>query len=280
LGGPHTSTSSSLHHYLPFTVPPSVPLIVTETSTVSQPRPTAKILRPSFLRSQNPVSILTTSSEAHPFIGTSTNKVINIVLHPPANGGIPKTIWIRSLELPPSLTDDQDSPLGLPKSSLRTCPRLIRWLGALDLQPNHKASPPKVATGPPPVPESNSFVTPASTRGNQPSPDHTATRGTTSGDSPALRPVNDSSVTPASTQGSASVVQTVTSGLPTVQSPARRAFSQLGAPTVIPPRSGPLHQPSPPSPNHPLQQKQEATPLTMDSPWRLIGFSNPGLNQR
>jgi len=28
------------------------------------------------------------------------------------------TIWTRSLELPPSLTDDQDSPLGLPKSSL------------------------------------------------------------------------------------------------------------------------------------------------------------------
>jgi len=80
------------------------------------------------------------------------------------------TIWIRSLELPPSLTDDQDSPLGLPKSSLRTCPSLIRWLGALDLQPNHKASPPEVTPGPPPVPDGNSFVTPASARGNQPSP--------------------------------------------------------------------------------------------------------------
>jgi hypothetical protein len=55
-GGPCTSTSSSLHHYLPVTVLPSVPasapLSVTETSTVSQPRPTTKILRPSFLQSQ------------------------------------------------------------------------------------------------------------------------------------------------------------------------------------------------------------------------------------
>ena len=140
------------------------------------------------------------------------------------------TIWTRSLELPPSLTDDQDSPLGLPKSSLRTCPSLIRWPGAPDLQPNHKASPPEVPTGPPPVPDGNSFVTPASARGNQPSPDHTATRGITSGESPSLRPVNDSSVTLASTQGSASVVQTVTSGLPTVQSSARRAFQPARRP--------------------------------------------------
>jgi len=117
-----------------------------------------------------------------------------------------------------------------------------------------QGSPPEVTTGSPPVPDGNSFVTPASARGNQPSPDHTATRGTTSGESSALRPVNDSSVTPASTQGSALVVQTVTSGLLTVQSSARGLFSQLGAPTVIPPRSGPLHQHSPPSPNHPLQQ--------------------------
>jgi len=176
------------------------------------------------------VSTLTTSSEAHRFSGTSTKKVVNIVLSPPANRGIPMTIWIRSLELPPSLTDDQDSPLGLPKSFLRTCPSLVSWLGAPDLQPNHKASPPEVTTEPPPVPDGNSFVTPASARGNQPSPDHTATRGTTSGESPALRPVNDSSVTPASTQGSASVVQTVTSGLPTVQSSARRAFQPARSP--------------------------------------------------
>jgi len=140
------------------------------------------------------------------------------------------TIWIRSLELPPSLTEAQNSPLGLPKSSLRTCPSLVRWLGAPDLQPNHKASPPEVTTGPPPVHDGNSFVTPASARGNQPSPDHTATRGTTSGESPALRPVNNSSVTPASTQGSASVEQTVTSGLPTVQSSARRAFQPARSP--------------------------------------------------
>jgi len=140
------------------------------------------------------------------------------------------TIWIRSLELPPSLTDDQDSPLGLPKSSLRTRPSLVRWLGAPDLQPNHKASPPEVTTGPSPVPDGNSFVTSASARGNQPSPDHTATRGITSGESPSLRPVNDSSVTLASTQGSASVVQTVTSGLPTVQSTARRAFQPARSP--------------------------------------------------
>ena len=71
-------------------------------------------------------------------------------------------MWIHSLELPPSLTDDQDSPLGLPKSSLRTCPSLIRWLGAPDLQPNHKALPPEVTTGPPTVPDGNSFVKPAS----------------------------------------------------------------------------------------------------------------------
>jgi len=140
------------------------------------------------------------------------------------------TIWIRSLELPPSLSDNQELPLGLPKSSLRTCPSLIRWLSAPDLQPNHKASPPELTTGPPPVPDGNSFVAPASARGNQPSPDHTATRGTTSGESPALRPVNNSSVTPASTQGSASVVQTVTSGLPTVQSSARRAFQRARSP--------------------------------------------------
>ena len=140
------------------------------------------------------------------------------------------TIWTRSLELPPSLTDDQDSPLELPKSSLRTCPSLIRWLGAPDLQPNHKASPPKVSTGPPPVPDSNYFVTPALARRNQPSPDHAATRGTTSLESPALRPVNDSSVTPASTQGSASVVQTVTSGLPTLHLSARRAFHPAWSP--------------------------------------------------
>jgi len=103
----------------------------------------SKILRPLFLRSQNPVSTLTISSEAHRFIGTSTKTVVNIVLCPPANRGIPMTIWIRSLELPPSLTNNQDLPLGLPKSSLRTCPSLIRWLGAPDLQPNHKASPPR-----------------------------------------------------------------------------------------------------------------------------------------
>jgi len=212
------------------------------------------MIRPSFVRSQNPVSTLTTSSEAHRFIGTSTKRVVNIVLSPPADRGILMTIWIRSLELPPSLTDNQDLPLGLPKSSLRTCPSLIRWLGAPNLQPNHKASPPKVTTGPPPVPDGNSFVTPASARGNQPSPDHTATRGTTSGESPALRPVNNSSVTLASTQGSASVVQTVTSGLPTVQSSARRAFQPARSPTVIQTQSGPLHQHSPPSPNRPLQQ--------------------------
>ena len=113
-GGPHTSTSSSLHHYLPFivplSVPPSAPSSVNETSTVSQPHPTGKNLRPLFLRSQNLVSTLTTSSEAHRFIDTSTKKVVNIVLSPPADrGGIPKTIWIRSLELPLSLTNDQDS---------------------------------------------------------------------------------------------------------------------------------------------------------------------------
>jgi len=178
-GGPCTSTSSSLHHYLPVTVSPSVPASapssVTETSTVSQPRPTAKILRPSFLQSQNPGSTLTTSCEAHWFIGTSTKKVINIVMHPPTGRGIPKTIWIRSLELPPSLTDNQDLPLGLPKSSLRTCPILIGWLSAPHLQPNHKASPPEVTTGPPPVPDGNSFVTPALARGIQPSPNHKAT---------------------------------------------------------------------------------------------------------
>jgi len=226
-GGPHTSTSSSLHHYLPFTVPPSVPTIapssVTETSTVSKPRPSAKILRQLFLRSQNPVYTLTTSSQAHRFIGTSTKKVVNIVLSPLANR-IPKTIWIHSLELPPrSLTDDQDSPLGLPKSALRTCPSLIGWLDAPDLQPNHKASPPEVTTGPPPVPDGNSLVTLASSRGNQPLPDHTATRGITSGESPALSPVHDSSVTPASTRGSTWAVQTVTSGLTNVQLSARRA---------------------------------------------------------
>jgi len=257
-GGPHTTKASSLHHYLPFTVPLSVPTSapssVTETSTVSKPRSIAKIIRPSFLRSQNPASTLTTSSEAHRFIGTSAKKVVNIVLSPPADRGIPMTIWTRSLELPPSSTDEQDSPLGLPKSSLRTCPSLIRWPGAPDLQPNHKASPPEVSTGPPPVPDGNSFVTPASARGNQPSPDHTATRGITSGESPSLRPVNDSSVTLASTQGSASVVQTVTSGHPLSSRPPEGLFSQLGAPTVIPPRSGPLHQHSPPSPNHSLQQ--------------------------
>jgi len=127
-GGPCTSTSSSLHHYLPVTVSPSVPASapssVTETSTVSQPRPTAKILRPSFLQSQNPGSTLTTS--------------------------------------------------GLPKSSLRTCPILIGWLSAPHLQPNHKASPPEVTTGPPPVPDGISFVTPALARRIQPSPNHTA----------------------------------------------------------------------------------------------------------
>ena len=165
------------------------------------------------------MSTLITSSEAHRFIGTSTKKVVNIVLSPPANRGIPMTIWIRSFELPPSLTDDQDLPLGLPKSSLRMCPSLLGGLGAPDLQPNHKASPPEVRTEPPPVPDNNSFVTPALAQGNQPSPDHKATRGTTSGESPALRPVNDSSVTPPSTQGSASVVQTVTS----VQLSARRS---------------------------------------------------------
>jgi len=163
------------------------------------------------------------------------------------------TIWIRLLELPPSLTDDQDLPLGLPKLSLRTCPSLVRWLGAPDLQPNHKASPPEVTMGPPPVPDGNSFGTPASARGNQPSPNHTATRGT-SGESPSLRPVNDSSVTPASTQGSASVVQGVTSDLPTVQSSARRAFQPARSSHCRPPRSGPLYHHSPPSPNHPLQQ--------------------------
>jgi len=150
---PHLHISISA--YLPFTVTPSVPTStpnVTKTSTVSKQRPSAKILRPSFLRSQNPVSTLTTSSEAHQFIGTSTKKVVNIVLSPPADRGIPMTIWIRSLELPPSLTDDQDSPLGLPKLSLRTCPSLIRWLGAPDLQPNRKASPPEETTGPPQFP--------------------------------------------------------------------------------------------------------------------------------
>jgi len=96
-------------------------------------------------------------------------------MHPPADRGIPKTIWIRSLELPPSLTDNQDSPLGLLKLSLRTCPSLIGWLGVPHLQPNHKASPPEVTTGPPPVLEGNSFVTPALARGIQPSPNHTAT---------------------------------------------------------------------------------------------------------
>ena len=197
----------------------------------SKPRPIAKTLRPLFLRSQNPVSTLTTSSEAHRIICTSTKKVVNIVLSPPADRRIPMTIWIRSLELPPSLTDDQDSPLGLPKSSLRTCPSLIHWLGAPDLQPNHKASPPEITTGPPPASDGNSFVTPASTRGNQPSPDHTATRGTTSGESPALGPVLDLlSATPASAQCSASVVQTVTIGLPTVQSSARRAFQPARSP--------------------------------------------------
>jgi hypothetical protein len=233
-GGLHTSTSSSLHRYLTFIVPPSVPTSapssVTEISTVSKPRPSAEILHPSFLQSQNPVSTLTTSSEAHRFIGTSTKKVVNIALSPPADRGILLTVSIRSLELPPSLTDDQDSPLGLPKSSLRTCPSLMRWLGAQDLQPNHKASPPEVPTGPPPVPDGNSFVTPALARGNQPSPDHTATRGTTSGKSPALRPVNNSFVTPASTQGSALVVQSVTSGLPTVQLSARRPFQPARSP--------------------------------------------------
>ena len=228
--GPCTSTSSSLQHYLPFTVPPSVltstPSSVTKTSTVSKP----KILRPLFLRSQNPVSTLTTSSEAHRFIGTSPKKVVNIILSPPADRGIQKTIWIRSLELPPSLTDNQDLPLGLPKSSLRTCPSLRRWLGAPDLQPNHKASPPEVKTGPPPVPDGNSLVTPASAGGNQPSLDHTATRGTTSGECPALRPVLDSSVTPASTQGSVLVLQTVTSGLPTVQSSSRKDFQPARSP--------------------------------------------------
>ena len=215
-------TPSSLHHYLLFTVPPSVPpsapLSVTKTSTVSRSPP-------SFLQSsQNPVSTLTTSSEAHWFIGTSTKEVINIVLSPPANRGIPKTVWIRSLERPPSLTNDQDLPLGLPKLYAGY------HLGNADLQPNHKALPPEVTTGPPPGPDGNSFVTPALSRGNQPSPDHTATRGITSGESASLRPVHDSSFTPASTQGSVSVVQTVTSGLPTVQSSARRAFQPAQSP--------------------------------------------------
>jgi len=191
---------------------------------------------PLFLRSQNPVSTQTTSSKAHQFIGTSTKKVINIVLHPPANRGILETIWIRSLKLPPSLIDDQDVPLGLLKLSLRTCLSLIRWLNAPDLQPNHKVLPPlEVATGPPPVPDGNSFVTLMLVRGNQPSPNHTATRGTTSVESPALRPVLNSSVTTAPTQGSSSlVVQTVTSGLPTVQLLARRAFQPAWSPHCHP----------------------------------------------
>jgi len=89
---------------------------------------------------------------------------------------------------------------------------------------------PEGTTGPPPVPDGNSFGTPALARGNQATPDHTATTGTTSGETPTLRPVNDSSVMPASTQGSASVLQTVTSGLPTVQLSARRAFQPARSP--------------------------------------------------
>jgi hypothetical protein len=45
-GEPHTSTSSSWHHFLPFTVPPSVPTSapssVTETSTVPNRGPSQK----------------------------------------------------------------------------------------------------------------------------------------------------------------------------------------------------------------------------------------------
>jgi len=77
--------------------------------------------------------------EGHPHCPASTT-----------DRGIPKRIWIRSLELPPpSFSDDRDSPLGLPKSSLRTCPSLIRWPGAPDLQPITRPRLPRYQLGHP-----------------------------------------------------------------------------------------------------------------------------------